>query len=85
MQSLALKRARKTQCNPQHRDEMLVVRNANDRELQDDINAALTFIASLKACAKQKDLQTGSRIHTDIIRCGLLEKNIFVGNTLISM
>eukprot|EP00250_Pteridium_aquilinum_P018977 c24248_g11_i1 orf=92-529(+) len=32
------------------------------------------FVALLRACAKKKDLQTGTRIHTDVLKRGLLEK-----------
>eukprot|EP00250_Pteridium_aquilinum_P018943 c24234_g8_i1 orf=376-723(+) len=49
------------------------------------MSEAVVLVASLKACAKQKDLQTGSKIHADIIKRGLVETNVFVGSVLISM
>lgn len=57
------------------------VSNAQDKRLQDDI----AIVAQLKACAYQKDLYNGSRLHTDILNNGLLKTNIFIGNTLIHM
>ncbi|KAI5081275.1 hypothetical protein GOP47_0004458 [Adiantum capillus-veneris] len=46
---------------------------------------ALSLVASLKACAKTKDLCHGIRLHTHIRTTGLLEKSIHLGNSLISM
>ncbi|KAI5075041.1 hypothetical protein GOP47_0011002 [Adiantum capillus-veneris] len=46
---------------------------------------SLSFVNSLKACAKRQDLYQGSRIHADIRDSGLLEKNIYLGNSLVSM
>lgn len=43
------------------------------------------LVALLKTCAKQKDLYRGSRIHAAIADRGILEENVFVGNTLIDM
>ena len=43
------------------------------------------FIALLKVCAKQKDLRRGSRIHRDLAEQGLLEKNVYICSSLISM
>ncbi|KAI5080121.1 hypothetical protein GOP47_0005600 [Adiantum capillus-veneris] len=45
----------------------------------------LSFMTSLKACAKKKDLYQGSRIHADIRDSGLLEKDTCLGNMLVSM
>ncbi|KAI5080335.1 hypothetical protein GOP47_0005814 [Adiantum capillus-veneris] len=46
---------------------------------------SLSFMASLKACAQQKDLYQGCRIHADICDSGLLQENTYLGNTLVSM
>ena len=44
-----------------------------------------TFISSLKACAKKKDLHGGSRLHAHIVKKGLLAKSPYLASTLISM
>eukprot|EP00250_Pteridium_aquilinum_P008231 c17787_g2_i1 orf=1-510(-) len=44
-----------------------------------------TLVALLKACAALKDFKGGCAIHTHIARMGLLEGDLFVGNTLIDM
>eukprot|EP00250_Pteridium_aquilinum_P009366 c18623_g2_i1 orf=439-903(+) len=44
-----------------------------------------TLLDLIKACSKQKDLDTGSRIHADILERGLLRKDISLGNALLSM
>lgn len=46
---------------------------------------AVSIIATLRECAKQKDLQRGIILHRSIVRNGMLKQNIFVGNTLITM
>eukprot|EP00250_Pteridium_aquilinum_P009235 c18531_g2_i1 orf=242-409(+) len=43
------------------------------------------FVALLRACAKSKDLHTGTRIHADILTRGLLEKSSYVANSIVSM
>ncbi|KAI5085104.1 hypothetical protein GOP47_0001273 [Adiantum capillus-veneris] len=40
------------------------------------------YVALLQGCAKRKDLQCGHEIHS---RLGMLETNLFVGSTLVSM
>lgn len=42
-------------------------------------------VALLKACAIIKDPETGTRIHIEALRKGLLETNVYVCNTLIHM
>eukprot|EP00250_Pteridium_aquilinum_P009443 c18670_g2_i1 orf=1-465(-) len=69
----------------QQEKKVPIVNNGNHQRLQDDTRVAIAFVASLKACAKQKDLQRGSRIHIDIDRKGLLQTNVFVGSALVSM
>lgn len=44
-----------------------------------------TFVALLKACAKLKDVERGSKIHADISKQGLEAKDAFVGSALIDM
>eukprot|EP00250_Pteridium_aquilinum_P026555 c33197_g1_i1 orf=1-588(-) len=55
--------------------------------IQEDTDDIHTLVASLKACIKQRDLQTGSRIHANIVSRGFLQDqdNIFLGNTLVNM
>eukprot|EP00250_Pteridium_aquilinum_P007978 c17576_g1_i1 orf=536-865(+) len=43
----------------------------------------VALVALLKACTKHKDLYKGIQIHDDILKRGLLKKNIFIGNTLV--
>ncbi|KAI5064468.1 hypothetical protein GOP47_0021138 [Adiantum capillus-veneris] len=45
-------------------------------------NEALSFVASLRACAKSRDLHRGTKIHDDIARNGLLEN---CSDALVSM
>eukprot|EP00250_Pteridium_aquilinum_P007948 c17548_g3_i1 orf=85-834(+) len=44
-----------------------------------------TFVALLKACAETRDVDTGSNVHADIARKGLLERDIFLGTALVDM
>lgn len=44
-----------------------------------------TFVVLLKACASLIDIKIACQIHADIARIGLLERNLFVGNTLIDV
>ena len=46
---------------------------------------SLPFVALLKACAKTKDLNQGSRVHESIIQKDLLQTNPYLGSSLISM
>lgn len=42
-------------------------------------------VATLKACAQQKDLRGGSKIHVEVFQRGLLRRNIFIGNALVNL
>eukprot|EP00250_Pteridium_aquilinum_P026415 c32973_g1_i1 orf=33-1175(+) len=44
-----------------------------------------TYVPALKACIDLNDFKTGSEIHRIVDENGLLEKDVFVGNTLIDM
>eukprot|EP00250_Pteridium_aquilinum_P026561 c33206_g1_i1 orf=87-662(+) len=46
---------------------------------------AHTYIHLLKACSKLNDLESGMHIHADIARTGVLDRDIFVGCTLVDM
>eukprot|EP00250_Pteridium_aquilinum_P018773 c24206_g14_i3 orf=126-1532(+) len=52
---------------------------------QDEKDSAVTLVALLKVCANQKELHRGSRVHVDIVKCALVEKNVFVGTALVNM
>eukprot|EP00250_Pteridium_aquilinum_P027269 c34572_g1_i1 orf=133-510(+) len=67
-----------SQLNEAEKTEVSVGGNCR---IQDDI----TLVSLLKACAKRKDLHKGNTLHADIRRRGLVQKNIFIGNTLIYM
>eukprot|EP00250_Pteridium_aquilinum_P010917 c19715_g1_i2 orf=1-627(-) len=54
-------------------------------KFQQNINELFSIVALLKECAEQNDLVRGTRVHDDVVRRGLLEKNIFIGNALVSM
>ncbi|KAI5069792.1 hypothetical protein GOP47_0016093 [Adiantum capillus-veneris] len=45
----------------------------------------MAFVVQLKACALQKDLRRGSKLHYHLHEKGLLKNNIFIGNTLVHM
>eukprot|EP00250_Pteridium_aquilinum_P020259 c24766_g14_i3 orf=338-1072(+) len=47
--------------------------------------AGIAIVASLRACAKQKDLYGGTRLHANTLKWGLLETSSHVANTLVSM
>ena len=59
----------------------LLSNSCNDDKCGEDSH----FIALLKLCAKQKDLRRGSRIHRELAEQGLLEKNVYICSSLISM
>eukprot|EP00250_Pteridium_aquilinum_P019585 c24490_g17_i1 orf=1-861(-) len=64
---------------------LLIVSDRNQQKSKNDKGGAIALVALLKACAKQKDLHTGGRVHMDIVQSGLLQKNVFVGNALVNM
>ena len=45
----------------------------------------VTFILVLKACGSIKAIDQGIQIHDEIVRRGLLERSIVLGNTLVDM
>eukprot|EP00250_Pteridium_aquilinum_P028288 c36906_g1_i1 orf=1-474(-) len=69
------------QVNAEDTGEIFNARTANCRKVQED----LRLVAQLKTCAQQKDLYSGSRIHVDISRRGLLKENVFVASALVNM
>ena len=54
--------------------------NGEEKYVQD-----ITFVALLKHCAEKKNLGKGIRIHAEILKRNLLERNHVIGSTLISM
>ena len=46
---------------------------------------AKTYIALLKACVPEKELEKCKRLHAEIARNGLLQKNPCVGSTLVNV
>ena len=46
---------------------------------------SIDAVALLKSCAKRKDLNKVCRFHAEILRRKLLEKDLFIGSTLISI
>eukprot|EP00250_Pteridium_aquilinum_P002659 c12883_g1_i1 orf=91-558(+) len=46
----------------------------HDKALPRNNDASTALVASLRACAKNKDLSRGTKIHDDILKLGLLEK-----------
>ncbi|KAI5073952.1 hypothetical protein GOP47_0011965 [Adiantum capillus-veneris] len=60
--------------------------SVNMKENGMDMKAtSLSFVVSLKACTKKKDLHQASKLHADIKSSGLLESNIYLGNMLASL
>ncbi|KAI5056942.1 hypothetical protein GOP47_0028760 [Adiantum capillus-veneris] len=49
------------------------------------IDDDIALVGLLKACAKKKDLYKGIQLHEAICNKGLLQKNIFIGSTLVHM
>ena len=43
------------------------------------------FVDLLGACAERKDVHTGSKLHNDIIRKGLLRNNQYLASALVNM
>jgi pentatricopeptide repeat protein len=60
---------------------------ASRRRDDDDDDAArgIAIVASLKDCAKRKDIQKGIQIHAHAREDGTLHRNAFVGNSLMNM
>ena len=57
-------------------------------EMQKDVSICPckhTFVALLKACAKTKNLRTGSEVHAKIERTGWIDRDVFIGSSLIDM
>ncbi|KAI5062763.1 hypothetical protein GOP47_0023302 [Adiantum capillus-veneris] len=50
-----------------------------------ELQGRATFLDLIKACAKNKDLHKGSRVHADILKRGLLAKDIGLSNALLNM
>ncbi|KAI5059667.1 hypothetical protein GOP47_0025986, partial [Adiantum capillus-veneris] len=61
------------------------IKHGEEEKHKDPDGMRLSFMNSLKACAKKKNLTQGSRIHADIRASGLLEKDTYLRNTLVSM
>ncbi|KAI5068713.1 hypothetical protein GOP47_0017058 [Adiantum capillus-veneris] len=47
--------------------------------------SSYTFVALLKCCIKRKTVEIGHKLHSDIAKMGLLEHDVFIGSTLITM
>lgn len=43
------------------------------------------FVALLKACTNLKNMELGSKIHAEVAKNGLLERNLFVANSVVDM
>ncbi|KAI5070834.1 hypothetical protein GOP47_0015177 [Adiantum capillus-veneris] len=46
---------------------------------------AVTFISILKACGSARDVDTGSQVHSEVEKSGLLMQDPFVGSSLVDM
>ncbi|KAI5067725.1 hypothetical protein GOP47_0018253 [Adiantum capillus-veneris] len=64
---------------------MEVAHSANTQLRYEDPSAAIALIVSLKACANNRDLCKCHELHREIVTSGFLEKNVYVGNTLVSV
>ncbi|KAI5080131.1 hypothetical protein GOP47_0005610 [Adiantum capillus-veneris] len=62
-------------------------RFARQEELDEESNATRfsSFLIGLKACALKKDLHQVTSIHTELRQSGLLQKDQYLGNTLVSV
>ena len=45
----------------------------------------VSFLCTLKACGSMKTIDKGKQIHDEIVRRGLLEKHVALGNALVDM
>ncbi|KAI5059804.1 hypothetical protein GOP47_0026123 [Adiantum capillus-veneris] len=66
---------------PHHALSMFARLQSNPSVHPDDY----TFISAFKACAQLKDLARACVLHAEVVRSGLLEKNLIVANALIDM
>lgn len=48
-------------------------------------DVAISFIGSLRACTKTKDLRRGTQVHDDIVKRGLLSNNSYIRSALVNM
>ncbi|KAI5067685.1 hypothetical protein GOP47_0018213 [Adiantum capillus-veneris] len=71
-----------THQRPQQAEKISLV---NGENRADNPRIAISFVASLKACAKRKDLQRGIDIHGQIDKTELLQTNTFVSSSLVNM
>eukprot|EP00250_Pteridium_aquilinum_P032316 c45507_g1_i1 orf=3-296(-) len=69
-----------THYRPQQHEEVETL-SINHERWHNDI----ALVALLKACAKQKDLYEGSRLHAQVLKRGLLTRNTFIANTLLHL
>eukprot|EP00250_Pteridium_aquilinum_P018318 c24033_g2_i1 orf=1-672(-) len=65
-------------------EEAQEVANSNHQKAQQNICDPVILVSLLKDCAKQKDLQRGSKIHAVIVKRDLLKRNTFLGNALVN-
>ncbi|KAI5079220.1 hypothetical protein GOP47_0006891 [Adiantum capillus-veneris] len=63
----------------------LRVRNNDRGDRQDGRVTAIGLVALLKACAQQKDLHTGAKIHREVSRSGLHKNDVFIGTALVNL
>ncbi|KAH7441274.1 hypothetical protein KP509_03G031800 [Ceratopteris richardii] len=53
--------------------------------LNNDARVAINFVALLKLCTKEGDLQRGIDLHKQINELGLARTNVFVGSSLVTL
>ena len=57
-----------------------------DRETgHEKLQESFTFVASLKDCAKKKDISRGIKLHAHVVELGLLERSPYLASALINM
>ncbi|KAI5069870.1 hypothetical protein GOP47_0016171 [Adiantum capillus-veneris] len=54
-------------------------------KLHHDVTERVALIDSIKSCGKHGNLLTGSKIHAEILKKGLLQDDVPLGNALLSM
>ncbi|KAI5066554.1 hypothetical protein GOP47_0019178 [Adiantum capillus-veneris] len=70
------------------REEAILARQVKHGEEVNDKGwkvKGFSLMTALKTCAAKQDLYQGSKIHADIRSSGLLEKDTYLGSTLVSM
>lgn len=65
---------------PQEKKVLVICQTYEDTACQ-----PATFVTQLKLCANQRDLHTGTKLHAELARTRLVQRNVFVASSLINL